>query len=62
MALISADDNFKCIFLNKNDRIQIRILLEFVLRNPIDNQPALVWVKPLPETMLTQLTDTYMQH
>ena len=62
MAAISADDNFKCIFLNENDRIPIRISLKFVLRSPIDNKPALVQVmawrrtgdKQLPELMLTQ--------
>ena len=32
MAAILADDIFKCIFLNKNDRIPIRI----------DNNPALI--------------------
>ena len=70
MATILADDNFKCIFFNENDRIPIRISLKFVPMSPIDNKPALVQVmawwrtgdKPLPETMLTQFTDTYMQH
>ena len=42
MATILADDNFKCIFLNENDRITIRISLKFVPRSPIDNKPALV--------------------
>ena len=50
--------NFKCIFLNENDRI------------PIDNMPALVRVmawrrkgdKSLPELMLTQFTGAYMRH
>ena len=36
MAAILADDNFKCIFLNKNDRILIWISLKFVLQSPID--------------------------
>ena len=70
MAAISADDNFKCIFLNENDRIPIRISLKFVSRSPIDNTPALVQVmawrqtcdKPLPELMLTQFTGAYMRH
>ena len=70
MATILADDNFKCIFLNENDRILIRISLKFVPRNPIDNKPALVQVmawrptddKPLSEPMLTQFTDAYMRH
>ena len=59
MAAILADDIFKCIYLNENDRIP----------SPIDNKPALVQVmawhrtgdKPLPEPMLTQSTDAYMR-
>ena len=42
MAAILADDNFKCIFLNDNDRIKIQISLKFVPDGPIDNSPALV--------------------
>ena len=68
MAAILADD--KCIFLNENDRIPIRFALKFIPRSPIDNKPALVKVmvwcqtgnKPLPEPMMTQFTDMYMQH
>ena len=44
MAAILADNNFKCIFLNENDRILFRISLKFVPRSPIDNKPALVQV------------------
>ena len=70
MAAVLADNIFKCILLNENDRIQIQISLNFFPRNPIDNKPALVWVmawhqigdKPLPELMMTQFTDTYMLH
>ena len=70
MAAILTDNNFKCIFVNENDRILIRISLRFVPRSPIDNKPALLQVmawrrpgdKPLPEPMLTQFTDAYMQH
>ena len=63
-------DNFKCIFfLNEKDRILIRISLKFVSRSLIDNKPALAHVmawrrtgdKPLPEPMLTLVTDAYMQ-
>ena len=65
MAAILADDIFKCIFLNENDRITIQISLKFVLEGPTDNKPALVQVmawrrsgdKPLPEPMVTQFTD-----
>ena len=40
MADILADDNFKCILLNANDRILIQISLKFVPRGQIDNMPA----------------------
>ena len=70
MATILADENFKCIFLNENRGIPIRISLKFVPRSPIDNKPALVQVvawrrtgdKPLPELMLTQFTHAYVRH
>ena len=70
MAAISADDNFKCIFLNKNDIILIRISLKLVPRSPIDNTPALVQVmawrrivdKSLTELMMNQVSDAYMRH
>ena len=42
MAAILADDIFKCIFLNKNDRIPIQISLKFVPKSSIGNKPALV--------------------
>ena len=42
MAAILADDIFRCIFLDENDRIQIQISLKFVPDVPIDNNPALV--------------------
>ena len=62
--------NFKCIFLNENDKIPIRISLKFVLKSPIDNKPALVQIiawrrtgdRPLPEPMLTQFIDEYMRN
>ena len=69
MVAILADDNFKFIFLNKNDRIPIRISLKFVPISPTDNKPAwlvqvMAWRrtgdKPLPELMLTQFIDVYM--
>ena len=70
MGAIFADDISKCIFLNANDRILIQISLKFVPRSPIDNKPALVQVmawhrigdKPLPEPMMTQFTNAYMEH
>ena len=70
MAAILADDNFKCIFLNENDRILIEISLKFVPRSPTDNKTALVHVmawrrtgdKPLSEPMLTPFSDACMRH
>ena len=70
MAASLADDLFKSIFLNENDRIPIQILLKFVPRTPIDNTPVLVQVTawrqtgdmPLPEPMMTQFIDAYMRH
>ena len=44
MAAILADNIFKCIFLNENERIPIKISLKFVPKGPINNNPALVQV------------------
>ena len=70
MAAILADDIFKCILLNENDKIPIQLSLKLVTRSPIDNKSALVRVmdwrrtgdKPLPEPMLIQFTDAYIRH
>ena len=70
MAAILVEDILKCIFLNENHRIPIRISLKFVPRSPVDNKPALVQVmgwrrtsdKLLPELMPTQFSDAYMRH
>ena len=59
-----ADDIFKCIFLNENVWIPIKISLKFVPRSPINNIPALVqimaWRRPgaklLSEAMMVSLT------
>ena len=64
MADILADDISKCIFLNENERIPIKISLKFVPAGPIDNSPALVLImawrrigdNPLSEPMLTRFT------
>ena len=42
MTAILADGIFKSIFLDKNDRIAIKMSLKFVPRSPIENKPALV--------------------
>ena len=39
------DDIFKCIFLNKNELISIKIPLKFAPRGPINNIPALISIK-----------------
>ena len=57
-----ADDTFKRIFLNENDRIFIKISLKFVTRGPIDNIPTLVQImawrwpgdNPLSEPMMVR--------
>ena len=64
-----ADDTFKCILLNENVRISIKISLKFVPKGPINNNPALVQImawrwsgdKPLSEPMMVSLlTHTYV--
>ena len=57
------DDIFKCIFLNENVWISLKISLKFVPRVPINNIPALVLImawrrldnKPLSEPMMVNL-------
>ena len=50
MAAIFAYDIFKCIFLNENVWVSIKISLKFVPKGPINNIPALVhimaWRRP----------------
>ena len=58
-----ADDIFKCIFLNENAWILIKISLKFVPKGSINNIPALVQImawrrpgdKPLFEPMLVRI-------
>ena len=56
-----ADDIFKCIFVNENVWIPIKISLKFVPKGPINNFPALVQImawtgdKPLFEPMMVSL-------
>ena len=58
-----ADAIFKCIFLNKNVWIPIKLSLKFVSKGPINNIPALVQImawrqpgdKPLSEPMVVRL-------
>ena len=63
------DDIFKCIFLNKNIWISIKISLNFVPGVRINNIPVLVQImawrrpgdKPLSEPTMVQFTDAYMR-
>ena len=56
-------DIFKCIFLNENVSLSIRISLKFVLKGPINKIPALVQImawhqsgdKPLSEPVMDSL-------
>ena len=65
-----ADDIFRCIFVNENFCILIKISLKFVPRGPIDNNQAFVKImawrrisdKPSFEPMLTGFTDSYIRH
>ena len=60
-----ADDIFKCIFVNENEWISIKISLKFVLKGPINNIPASVQImawcrpgdKPLSGPRLVRLPD-----
>ena len=64
MDAIWSDDIFKCIFLNENVWIPIKISLKFVSKGPINNIPALAQImawrrpgdKPLSEPMMVSLT------
>ena len=57
------DDSFKCIFLNENIQISIKISLKYVPKSPINNIPTLVQImawhwpgdKPLSEPMVVSL-------
>ena len=57
------DDIFKCVFLNENVWISIKIPLKFVQKGPINNIPALIQImawrqpgdKPLSEAMMVNL-------
>ena len=58
-----ADDIFKCIFLNENISVSIKILLKFVPKGPINNISPLVQImawrrtgdKPLSEPVMVRL-------
>ena len=61
---------FKCIFLNENAWISIKISLKFVPKGQINNIPALVQImawrrpgdKPLSEPMVISLPTHKLRH
>ena len=62
-----ADDTFKCILLNENVGISIKISLKFVPMGPINNIAALVqvmaWRRPaINWTNGGSITDAYIRH
>ena len=60
------DDIFKCIFLNENIWISIKIPLKFVPKGPINNIPALfrimVWRRPGDKPLSETMTVTLVTH
>ena len=64
------DAIFKCIFLNENCCILMKISLKFIPQDPTNNIPALVQImawrrpgdKPLSEPMMAWLNDAYLHH
>ena len=62
------DDIFKCIFLNENIWISIKMWLKFLVKGPINNIPVLVQImawprpdnKPQSEPMMVEFTDIYV--
>ena len=65
-----ADDIIKCILLNENVWILIKILLKFVPKGPINNITALAQImawhhpgnKSFSEPIIILSTDIYMHH
>ena len=61
---------FKCIFMNDIIWISIKISMQFVPEDPVNNIPALVQImawrrpgdKPLSEPMMAPFTDAHMRH
>ena len=65
-----ADNILKCIFLNENVWIFIKISLKFFPKGPIGKMPVLVLImawrrpsdKPLSEAMMAYVADAYIRH
>ena len=58
------DDIFKCIFLNANIWISIKIPLQFIPEGPINNVPAsvMITVLSLSELSLSEFNDAIMRY
>ena len=60
------DDIFKCIFLNENVWIPIKISLKFVHKGPINNIPSLVqimaWCRPGAKPLSEQMVGSLLTH
>ena len=61
-----ADDIFKCIFLNENAWISLKISLKFVLQVRINNIPALVktmaWCRPGDKALSEPMMVSWLAH
>ena len=61
-----ADDIFKCIFVNENDWISIKISLKFIPKSPIDNKSVLdqvmAWRRQAPSHYLNQCWPSFLTH
>ena len=61
-----ADDIFKCIFVNENVWIPIKISLKFVSKGPINNIPTLVqimaWCQPGDKLLSEPMMISLMTH
>ena len=60
------DDIFKCIFLNEDIWISIKISLKFVPKGPINNIPALVqimaWRRPGDKPLSELMVGSFLTH
>ena len=61
------DDTFKCIFLNENVSISIKVSPEFVPKGPVINIPASVHMAPNRRQAIFwtndgKFTDAYTRH
>ena len=59
MAAILADDIFKCIFINENDKISIPYSLKCVPGSPIDDNRALVQIMAWSRTATSHYLNQY---